>query len=193
MKTPPARSARAGLAWGLALTVLASAAPTKAAPALPASPWQGNPSLAPGHVPPVVVAVWEKAPNRQTCALLALGPDQTPDATREPPPRRANFYGGWAVAYDVPPAERSAWGVAGTGARVADDTSYEGWPNHRVWSDGSRLDYGPESSAGPKWLAYLTVAGQGCLYNVWSGRGRRHLETLVERLRFVDGHGSRGP
>jgi hypothetical protein len=98
--------------------------------------------------------------------------------------RRANFGGGWGVAYDLPEL-RSAFGVAGTGARAA-DPSYAEWPHARVWRDGSRAEYGPEGGSGPNQLAYLRVSGQGCLYNVWSRLGRGHLEHLLEHLRFVD-------
>ena len=74
--------------------------------------------------------------------------------------------------------------MAGTGSNASDST-YNQWPGHRSWADGSRADYGPEGGTGPNELAYLRIAGQGCLYNVWSRLGRPHLEQLLESLRFV--------
>jgi hypothetical protein len=154
-------------------------------------------------VPAVYLAEWRKAENRDTCALLvpaSLGDGE--GAT----PRRANFSGGWAVAYDKPGESgtdpsgyacdscgRGAMGVAGTGADAGGDT-YTGWPLHRQWADGSHADYGPSqgvgaqaSSAKPEYLAYLFVAGQKCLYNVWSYIGQSHLERMLDNLRHVQG------
>ena len=63
---------------------------------------------------------------------------------------------------------------------------YDAWPERRVLADGSRVGYGPEGGgAGPNWLAYVRIPGQDCLYNVWSRRGRAHLEELLAELRFV--------
>lgn len=149
-----------------------------APPALPTAPWAGR-RLDAGQVPAAFVAEWRKADNRATCALVApadLGAGATP--------RGAYFAGGWSVAYDQP-GLRSAFGVAGTGSRVA-DPSYDAWPHRRAWADGSNAGYGPEGGTGPNQLAYLRIAGQDCLYNVWSRLGVAHLEQLLESLRFVD-------
>ena len=99
-------------------------------------------------------------------------------------PRSATFSGGWAVAYDLP-GERSAFGIAGTGSDAWADNVYDAWPEKRVLEDGSRVGYGPEGGTGPNWLAYLRIPGQQCLYNVWSRRGKAHLEELLGQLRFV--------
>lgn len=123
---------------------------------------------------------WRVAPNREQCAAIAPAATGAPNAT----PRRANFSGGWGVAYDVENL-RSAFGIAGTGVDAA-DPSYSEWPHSRTWRDGSSAGYGPEGGTGPNQLAYLRVAGQDCLYNVWSRLGREHLEDLLEQLRFVD-------
>jgi hypothetical protein len=98
-------------------------------------------------------------------------------------PRAATFSGGWAVAYDLP-AIRSAFGVAGTGATI-EGHIYDQWPNRIEWADGSFAEYGLEGGTGPNHLAYLRIAGQRCLYNVWSRLGQEHLEFLLEQLRFV--------
>ena len=98
-------------------------------------------------------------------------------------PRAAYFGGGWGVAYDKP-GRRSAFGIAGAGIR-ADARSIERWPMVLRWVDGSAAGYGPEGDVGPGYLAYLKVTGQGCLYNVWSNLGSRHLRFLIGQLRQV--------
>ena len=152
-------------------------------PTLPIpAPWSG-PALAPSDVPDIYLTVWRSAENRGRCALLAsarLDPGLESRAT----PRAATFSGGWAVAYDLP-GERSAFGLAGTGSDAWAGDVYDEWPEKRLLEDGSRVGYGPEGGTGPNWLAYLRIPGQQCLYNVWSRRGRAHLEELLGQLRFV--------
>lgn len=156
--------------------VEAPGATPEAAPA----PWS-RAALAEEVVPPVYAAAWGDAENRASCALVA---PVTLGAGADAVPREATFAGGWAVAYDLPDL-RSAFGIAGTGVEAAAET-YDEWPHRRTWADGSVAAYGPEGGSGPNQLAYLRIAGQGCLYNVWSRLGRTHLETLLEALRFVD-------
>ena len=151
-----------------------------AEPTLPPAPWSERP-ITSSDLPPVYRAEWRKADNRSTCALVA------PRSLREgegATARAANFAGGWAVAYDRP-GLRSAFGVAGTGSKAA-DPAYSDWPHVRRWADGSFAEYGPEGGTGPNRLAYLRIAGQECLYNVWSRLGREHLEELLDELRFVE-------
>lgn len=153
--------------------------PVPVEPPAPPAPWAGAP-LPAASVPAAYATEWRKAANRAACAPLApasLGPHA---AAR---PRAAAFSGGWAVAYDLPD-RRSAFGVAGTGAS-AEGASYSSWPHRIRWADGSTAEYGPEGGTGPNQLAYLRVAGQDCLYNVWSALGREHLEHLLAALRFV--------
>jgi hypothetical protein len=148
--------------------------------ALQAAPWDARP-LTTAQVPAVYLQEWSRAENQARCPLLvpsALGA-QGEMAT----PRRAQFGGGWGVAYDLPEL-RSAFGVAGTGAEPGGPT-YDAWPHRRSWADGSRAGYGPEGGTGPNQLAYLELAGHDCLYNVWSRLGVEHLETLLEGLRLV--------
>ena len=146
---------------------------------LPAPPWQAAP-LGSAAVPPVLLAAWRAAENRQGCAPIAFA---TLAAGAGATPRAATFSGGWGVAWDRP-ALRSAFGVAGAGVLAA-DASYDAWPFERRWSDGSTAGYGPEGGTGPNQLAYLRIAGQECLYNVWSRLGREHLESLLDAIRFV--------
>jgi hypothetical protein len=148
--------------------------------ALSPAPWTA-PSLRWSQLPAAYRTEWQKAANRRTCAAIApssLGEGAAATA------RSATFSGGWAVAYDTP-ATRSAFGVAGTGSK-ASDPAYSEWPFVRRWADGSSAEYGPEGGSGDNQLAYLRIAGQECLYNVWSRLGRRHLEHLLDHMRFVE-------
>ena len=160
----------------LVLLVLSACASTPSAPELFPAPWQ---SAALAGVPPVYRAEWQKAENRSTCALVAFADH---GSVTNAIPRRANFSGGWAVAFDTP-SKRSAFGIAGTGTTSAG--SYQ-WPDGFQWSDGSSATYGLEGGTGPNHLAYVTIAGQQCLYNVWSAMGKEHLEHLLRQMRFVE-------
>jgi hypothetical protein len=170
-----------------ALLVLCAACATNASsgsspsPALPPAPWSAE-KLEATDVSSIYLQQWARSENKSTCAPLAFA--RAGSGVGNSTPRAATFSGGWAVAFDQPNL-RSAFGVAGTGSKATDDT-YQGWPNHLEWSDGSRADYGPEGGSGPNELAYLRVAGQGCLYNVWSRLGRAHLVELLNALRFID-------
>lgn len=168
----------------LALSSLAISAQTltagaqeKRAPA----PWSARP-LAAKVVPAVYLTEWKKAKNRTQCApLVLLGADQQAGVKL----RRADFSDGWAVAYDLP-GSRSDFGIAGTGVDVDNDGKRYRFPHSIDWADGSNANYGPQGGTGPEYLAYLTVEGQQCLYNVWSKRGKAHLEQLLGQLRRVD-------
>lgn len=129
-------------------------------------------------VPAIFPAQWRAAENRAGCALLAPASLGAEGARA----RAAQFGGGWGVAYDLP-GQRSAFGVAGSGATAAEPTYT--WPFTRRWRDGSSAGYGPEGGTGPNQLAYLRIPGQTCLYNVWSRLGVRPLEHLLAQLRFV--------
>jgi hypothetical protein len=155
--------------------------PATQPPPQPTPPWAA-PDLSAAAVPAAYLTAWRSAANRAQCALVAPA-----DPGETGTPRIATFSGGWGVAYDRP-GERSAFGVAGTGA-AADGASYD-WPFVVNWSDGSFAGYGPEGGTGPNQLAYVRIAGQHCLYNVWSRISRSHLQQLLQSLRFVD---TRGP
>ena len=143
-------------------------------------PWKLNELMSIDHVPAVYITEWKKAENVDICTPLVLfGADLEDDITI----RSATFWGGWAVAYDTP-SQRSAFGIAGTGA-LADGTEYK-FPNRIDWSDGSYVAYGLEGGTGPNYLAYLTVSEQGCLYNIWTTRGKEHLELLINSIRMID-------
>ena len=168
----------------LTLTACATAPATTTPPEpqspMPATqPWLAEP-LAKAAVPAVYDQQWSKAENRNTCALIGFR--NVGQAGAGATPRAATFSGGWAVAYDLPNV-RSAFGIAGTGATAGEPT-YEWGDGHR-WPDGSYVSWGPEGGTGPNQLAYLQIAGQGCLYNVWSRVSREHLEELLREIRFV--------
>jgi hypothetical protein len=164
----------------LAVLLVLAGCTTTTAPFPGSAPWRELP-LARSAVPAVYFEEWEKAENRETCAVVA--PRSVGDPGAGATPRAAHFSGGWAVAYDLPDL-RSAFGVAGAGVR-AGDPSYNAWPYVYEWGDGSKVEYGPEGGQGPKQLAYVKIQGQDCLYNVWSALGREHLELLLRELRFV--------
>lgn len=149
-------------------------------------------------------AEWAKADNRARCAPLAF----TADGGAGGNARRANFAGGWAVAFDTP-AQRSAYGIAGVGALPDDDLPYAArrsrlastWPYAWASNDIGKLPpasyagfgregFGAYTDANPKGLgvksvAYLIVPGQRCLYNVWTTLGRAHLERLLNGLTII--------
>lgn len=175
MKIAPALLA---LAFAAALSPARAGGPASpgAADQLPPAPWAGAP-IAARSVPAVYLSEWKKAKNRDRCAPLALvGAEQRKGIAV----RRANFADGWAVAYDLP-GQRSAFGVAGTGLDI-DGKAYP-FPYSLSWADGSSAHYGLSGGTGPGYVAYLHVAGQRCLYNVWSAQDRAHIEALLRSLR----------
>lgn len=168
-----------------------------------ASP-QPSPAASPPAVPTplaadLVRAEWAKAENRATCAPIAFTTDGGVPATA----RRANFAGGWAVAFDTPDV-RSAYGVAGAGMTDGDEAPSSAqaerlgaqWPHFTTLAGlpaPAFAGYGLEGAepypadnpagTGLQSLAYVRVGGEGCTYNVWSRMGREHLETLLASLR----------
>lgn len=170
-------------------------APPEVPPAAGASTYPGR---------ALVLAEWRKADNRADCAPLAFRADGPIDGT----PRRANFSGGWAVAFDLPNL-RSAYGLAGPGIIPQDKADFAAqvdritrqWPLIRRWDSsgnlpaGSIAGYGLQGAkpyAGPapqgsgqQSLAYVRIPGQTCTYNVWTRLGRDHLELLLDNLALV--------
>lgn len=178
----------------LAPTVLLAMLPV-AAFAVPARP--AEPLIARA----LVLAEWRKAENRRVCAPLAFAANDRAGGRA----RRANFSGGWAVAFDLP-GRRSAYGLAGAGVLPGDaapigdqrETLARQWPYVRALpglQPQSFAGYGIEGARpltttdpeglGENLLAYVRVPGQRCLYNVWSRQGRKHLELLLDSLRLV--------
>ena len=177
------------------------AAPSAAPPATPDPP-AGAATPEPALVAQaLVLGEWQRADNRGTCAPVAfVSTGQARGA-----PRRAEFGGGWGVAFDLPNL-RSAYGLAGPGPIAADslppDEQRERlgaqWPYFRELEalpqpafagygvEGAEA-YPPGNTAGRgvNSLAYVRVGEQRCSYNVWSRLGRAHLELLLDALRPV--------
>jgi hypothetical protein len=149
-------------------------------------------------------AEWAKAANRADCAPLGLVSDGGANGMG----RRANFSGGWAVAFDQP-GLRSAYGFAGTGLLPSDNIAHDQRlaELHKQWPywwtadggglpQGSAAGFGLEGARryansnpdgkGEQSLAYLRVPGQRCTYNVWSRISRAHLESLLDNLRILE-------
>lgn len=196
------------LVLGLLLSACdASGGEVASAPAAP--PAGVEPAPAVDNDPPrpwigerTAISRWAVAENRARCAPLALADDGGAMGTERP----AEFARGWAVAFDKP-GMRSAYGFAGVGLLDGDNLPLEEqrrelaaqWP-YMVALDaalpaGSVAGYGlvgakpyAEGNPGGKGeesLAYLRVAGEACLYNVWSRLGREHLLTLLRGLRVL--------
>jgi hypothetical protein len=182
---------------------------TAAQPSTTPSPLPAaNPSPAPAATPAqrfvaaqLIQAEWAKAENRDSCAPIAFTDTGGVGGTA----RRANFSGGWAVAFDLP-EQRSAYGVAGPALIEADrGPPYRQtrrlarqWPYHLELAQLERpsfAGYGLEgarryrpdnpSGAGQNSLAYVRIHRQQCTYNVWSRLGRAHLETLLRGLQLL--------
>jgi hypothetical protein len=143
-------------------------------------PWETAPATG-RSTPRIYVSEWKKAENRNRCQPLVLFGAERELGVKT---RRAEFAGGWAVAYDLP-SERSTFGIAGTGLDLDSKGSTFNFPNTITWNEGSSVSYGLEGGTGPGYLAYLKVSGQSCLYNIWSKRGKIHLEHLISSLRQV--------
>lgn len=157
----------------------------------PLAPWNAH---APAAAPRIILDQWSRADNRATCAPLTIA--DVGDRARGGTARRANFSGGWAVAWDVPglpgrdasgypcaTCGRGAFGIAGAGVTVGPD--YENAPSrHRLDYAGQNwVTYDLEGSTGPNWLAQIRVDDQQCVYQLWSFLGRDHLEHLIRNVR----------
>jgi len=138
----------------------------------------------------VALTEWRLSENRSSCRPLAFLDTGATKARV----RRANFAGGWAIAFDLP-GRRSAFGIAGTGTTASTDQELRAWPYYISLAAGSVAGYGlsggehypktnPEA-IGQESVAYLRVSDQACGYHVWSELGRTHLEHLLQQVRGV--------
>lgn len=155
------------------------------------APWNDN---APVAAPEVVIEEWQKAENRTICAPMTIA--DFGERARHATLRRANFGGGWGVAWDaagLPGRDpsgaacatcgRGVFGIAGGGITWGESEGSAVFPHHIEWQDGNYATYGLEGRTGPNWLAQLRVADQRCVYYVWSFLGREHLEHLIGHVR----------
>lgn len=152
------------------------------------APWR-QPAIAATATEAVYSREWAKSETQDKCPLLVL-PKTAAAQLANRSVRRANFSGGWGVAYDLP-KERSAYGVAHSG--ISDPVGQAAiWQDYHLYNDGTELTYGREGGDPQgKWLAYLTLgtqyspAGQHCFYNIWSQQSKTHLEQIITELRLV--------
>ena len=164
---------------------LATGLPAAAVHAAEPAPWDAHPALKRSEVSKVYRQQWLRAPSRRQCGLLALATHDLahyPDAKS----RKANFSGGWGVAYDLVSKRgmyfRSAYGVANAGTS---SDKVMPWGEKMRYRDGSLVSYGREGgNPAGKWLAYLYLPN-GCFYNIWSGIGEDHLLEMIQGLRKV--------
>ena len=150
--------------------------------ALPIASW-AEPAIDSSQIDAVYRQEWLKAESRSVCTILAL-PKQSAAHLDGHTSRRANFSGGWGVAYDLPKL-RSAYGVANAGTSSADGM-FNKWEYNVRYQDGSWVGYGREGgNPTGKWLAYILIPKNNCFYNVWSAQSKTHLEQMIADLRMV--------
>ncbi len=159
----------------------------------PMAPWNAN---APVSAPQVILDEWAKAENRQTCAPMTIA--DFGDRARAAKPRRANFSGGWGVAWDLAglpgrdssgrhcdTCGRGAFGISGAGVTVGEDEGNIGFPYLHEYAGKNWAGYDLEGGTGPNYLAQVRVDDQQCVYYVWSFLGRDHVEHLIRNVRRV--------
>jgi hypothetical protein len=162
---------------------------------LPRAPWSAPPMSA-SEAPRQLMTAWSRAENRDTCAPIAT---QSLGQAAGARARTSDLEGGWLVEFDRPglpgvdrqgrecdTCGRSVVGIAGTslaqdalmGDRAALTPSY---------SDGSHAEIEVTDVDGESVASVtFTVAGQDCVYEVWSLLGADHLAEVVSGLRFVE-------
>lgn len=190
--TAPAQPTASGVAMTPGNETVAVAAPELDVATLPAPPWSGPP-MAADEAPRALMNAWRGAENREWCAPIAPRSMGAADGARA---RSSRVAGGWVVEFDragLPGVDRagnecdtcgrSVFGITGTS--MAPEEIIESMSP--AYSDGSHTlieisDGDGESVAS----ATFTVAGQGCVYEVWSFLGPDHLQELVNGLRFVE-------
>lgn len=146
------------------------------------APWT-EPAIKNGETDTVYQQEWMKSERKSLCPILAL-PKQASAHLTQHSVRRANFSGGWGVAYDLPDM-RSAYGVANVGTTNPNDI-FDDWPYNVTYQDGSILGYGHEGSdPSANWLAYIVTPHNNCFYNIWSAQSKEHLEEIISDLRVV--------
>jgi hypothetical protein len=145
------------------------------------APWDRAPLDLAG-IPSVLIDEWQRAENQLWCSVLFPLTVAPEGATM----RRAEFGGGWAVAWDLPEL-RSAFGVAGVGLPAWDDIGTR-MPMTVRYGD-QVVGYGGEGfdDDAEQRLAEFSIPGQLCAYQVWSKLGDEHLLGLVDSLRQIDG------
>jgi hypothetical protein len=159
--------------------------------------------MAAHEAPRQILAAWENAENRATCAPIAT---RTLGRATGAHARTSELSGGWLVEFDRPglpgidrqgrecdTCGRSVFGIAGTSIApdaLLGETSDALTPSY---SDGSHAEIEITDADGESVASVtFTAAGQGCVYEVWSLLGPDHLAELVAGLRFVEPPAGRG-
>lgn len=175
-------------AFAFSLLLLTACATSTLSPAAPEpAPWNAQPAVA---APQVLLTEWQKAENRATCAPMTI--INYGNAT----PRRANFSGGWGVAFDMPgqpgrepsghhcaTCGRGTFGIAGAGIEKGSDSENITAAGVMQFAGANRAWYDLEGGTGPNWLGQFHVDDQRCVYYVWSFLGREHVEQLIRNVR----------
>jgi hypothetical protein len=156
---------------------------------LPVAPWENAP-LASHAAPSSLLRAWREADNRDWCPPLA--PRDFADAHS---PRTAELEGGWSIEFDRPgmpgfspegmrcdECGRGAFGIAGTSMTV-NDLIDDGTVMTSQFMDGSHASMETSTDGA---AATILVAGELCVYQVWSLAGEDHLQQLVSALRRVE-------
>jgi hypothetical protein len=144
------------------------------------------------EVPPAYLTAWDRARNRDGCALLfpvdggpalagaQAGGEKTPDDN------------GWDILLTGGAGSVEILGLfdRSTSLQASPDIpSYT-----RTWGDGSVARYAASvGNAAPgsfdptssPFVAVLTIPGQSCGYRLYDTLGKDHLESLFERLRVM--------
>ncbi|MDH3250129.1 MAG: hypothetical protein OEQ47_14270, partial [Acidimicrobiia bacterium] len=145
------------------------------------APWDRG-LLSIEDVPSALTTEWRRAENQLWCSAIYPTDIGVGDADL----RRAEFSGGWALAWDLPEL-RSAFGVAGVGSPAWEGIGIR-MPNTISYGE-QVVGYGGEGfdDAAEQRMAEFSIPGQLCGYQVWSKLGDEHLVELVDSLRLVDG------
>lgn len=154
---------------------------------LPVAPWRAAAIPRPS-VPPAFVAAWDRARNREECALLFPldgGSElQGAKATEGKTPDD----NGWDIFLTGEAGTVEVLGLFGKASK-ADRPTFT-----RSWSDGSVAEYGADVGKGvpgaddsnsSPFEAVLTLPDQACAYRIYTTLGKGHLESLFERLRLM--------
>jgi hypothetical protein len=158
---------------------------------LPAAPWSAA-AVPRRAVPPAFAEAWERARNRDTCALLFPldgGPEMEGAlATAE----RIPDDNGWDILLAGEAATIEVLGLFDKAGRTGRAPGTGGFT--RTWSDGSVARYGPDAGGRPPdasdagaapFEAVLTLPDQACAYRIYDTLGKDHLEATFDRLRLM--------
>ena len=163
---------------------------------LPAAPWSGA-RMSANEAPATILSAWERADNRDTCAPIAT---RTLGIAAGARARTSDLPGGWLVEFDRPglpgvdrqgrecdTCGRSVVGIAGTTMSPDALLTSDADALTPSYSDGSHAEVEFTDVDGEHVASVtFTVAGQGCVYEVWSLIGPEHLQEIVSGLRLVE-------